>query len=197
MKRLTFLKALNSPFKPFKLNWYAGETQIGVPYFLPRKWVKFTREDAIKEATRAVNDERLVKRSFDEWVEYYKNHTKSVPRKIGFDFCSLGWKTKWDDTDYRFEWDPTLSFVFFGYQIAVRVTAPHNHNYWEAWLYYEINTDKSKSKHERIEQCRREFPQTYKVWHKSKENWETEREEIVDYYDLILRSKYLTKIKQD
>ena len=37
-----WLKVLNSPFKPFKVRLYVGKTQVGVPYFLPRKWVKGT-----------------------------------------------------------------------------------------------------------------------------------------------------------
>ena len=39
MNKFIFFKALCSPFKPFKLKFYIGETQIGTPYFLPRKWI--------------------------------------------------------------------------------------------------------------------------------------------------------------
>jgi hypothetical protein len=58
-------------------------------------------------------------------------------------------------------------------------------HYWEAWLYYEYATDKTKSKHERIEQCRKEFSQTW-TRHASGANSVT-----IDYYKLILKSKYL------
>ncbi len=146
-----------SPYKPFKLEWYFGKVKIGTPYFLPRKWVKDPENP---------------------------KYLKSVPKKIGFDFVGLGWKTKWTNVDYRFEWPPVWSFVFFGYQIAVTVKAPEEFSYWESWLYYEKNTDKNKSKKERIEQCRKEFPLTYIRYSK-------EGEEKVDYYEKILKNRYL------
>lgn len=154
MKKLTYLKILNSPFKPFKLKWYIGKTRIGTPYFFPRKIVG----------------------------------NKFVSKKIGFDSCDLGWKTKWSDDDFRFEWQPVYSFVFFGYQIALMVVAPDDADaYWEAWLYYELRTDKTKSKQKRIEQCKKEFPQTWIIYHKQP----TEYKETVDKYKSILKKKYL------
>ena len=108
-----------------------------------------------------------------------------MPKKIGFDFVGLGWKTKWTDTDYRFEWSPVISFVFFGYQIAATVVVPQSSHYWEAWLYYENDTDKTKSAPERIEQCKKDFPLIYKVSQYGKE------ETTVNYYETILRKKYL------
>lgn len=156
---MNFIKALVSPFKPFKLKFYIGKTQIGVPYFLPRKWVN----DPDKPG-----------------------YMKAIPMKIGFNHCGLGWKTKWSDTDYRFEWSPIFSFVMFGYQLAIIVSAPNADQYWTGWLYYERNTDKTKSKKERIEQCKKEFSLTYKI---SRNGNET----IVNYYDLILKKKYNRK----
>ena len=157
MKSLTFLKTFNSPFKRLKLKWYCGKIAIGTPYFFPRKWITNPKKP---------------------------NYKMAIPKKIGFDFVSLGWKTKWTDTDYRFEWAPLLSFVFFGYQIAVKVIAPEQTHYWEAWLYYERNTDKTKSKKERIEQCKKEFSLTYK-------SYSQKIESIVNYYDTILKAKYV------
>jgi hypothetical protein len=158
MNKLAFIKALWSPFKPFKLKWYCGKTAIGTPYFYPRRWVKDLEKPG---------------------------YQKAISKKIGFDFIGLGWKTKWSNTDYRFEWYPLLSFVFFGYQIAVIVNAPHSSNYWESWLYYERDTDKSKSKKERIEQCKLEFSQKYTS------HYSDGKKEIIDYYKLILKKKYL------
>lgn len=156
-RKFRFLKALNSPFKPFKLKWYIGKVAIGTPYFFPRKWIK--------------NKDK-------------PGYLKSVPKKIGFDFVELGWKTKWTDTDYRFEWSPLISFVFFKWQIAVIFQAPEKSNYWESWLYYEYNTDKSKSQKERIEQCQREFKQN---WISYKDGVETK----INYYEFILKNKYI------
>jgi hypothetical protein len=154
---LRWLKVLNSPFKLFRVRFYAGKTQIGTPYFLPRKWVK----DKERPGWRI-----------------------PVPLKVGFSYCGLGWKTKWTNTDFRYEWGPVLSFVFFGYQVALMIGHKHSSHYWEAWLYYEYATDKTKSKRERIEQCRKEFNQTWKVSSMGKE-------EVVDYYQRILKTKYL------
>lgn len=101
------------------------------------------------------------------------------PKKIGFDFVGLGYKTKWSPTDYRFEWAPLISFVFFKWQISVIVIAPEQHHYWEAWLYYHYNTKGTPK--ERIQQCKEEFTLTY-ISHKKDGT-----ENVMDYYDLILK----------
>ena len=163
MKSCDFVKALWSPFKPFRLKFYLGKTAIGTPYFYPRKWVP--------------NPEK-------------PGYLMAVTKQVGFDFTGLGWKTKWSDTDYRFEWAPVFSFVFFGYQLAITVIAPEQDHYWEAWLYYEYNTDKSKSRRERIEQCKKEFPLKWTRYIKSNDTWETTRAETIDYYDSILKAGY-------
>lgn len=185
MKRFTWLKVLNSPFKRPKLVWYFGKTTIGVPYFFPRKWVKYTHQDTVEAVEKVINDPKFVKKSYYEWYDYYKRYSKAVPLKVGFSYCDLGWKTKWSNTDYRHEWNPTLSFVFFGWQIAVRVIPEHNSFYWQAWLYYELSTDKTKSKKERIEECRKGFPNIWTTHEHGKEP------KTVNYYDLILKKKYL------
>lgn len=184
---LRFLKALNSPFKPFKVKFYVGKTNIGVPYFYPRKWVNYSKEEIEVKALEKYNklDQfQKDKVTLEQYRKYYKGYKKAVPKVFGFDFVELGWKTKWTNTDYRFEWAPVLSFVFFGYQIALIVQAVEQHNYWTSWLYYEYNTDKTKSKAERIKQCREEFPQ---IWTR----YSGDKKETIDYYNLILKKKYL------
>jgi len=188
------LKVLNSPFKPFKIGFYAGKTQVGVPYFLPRKWVKATPELAYKAASEEIEQQEKWNKLNPEHVRKVKLigelfHEKlkcnfAVPLKVGFSYCGLGWKTKWTDTDFRHEWNPVLSFVFFGYQIALTFYSPYHSHYWEAWLYYEYATDKTKSKRKRIRQCKKRFPQTWKVTSQGKE-------ETIDYYTKILKSKWL------
>ena len=160
LERFRWIKAMFSPFRPLTVKWYFGKTQVGVPYFYPRKLVKSKTKPGYNE---------------------FK------PLTVGFDWCSLGYKTKWTDTDYRYEWPPIFTFVFFGYQIAAiigpKVKDATSH-YWEAWLYYEYATDKTKSKRKRIRQCRKRFPQTWRVSSQGKE-------EVIDYYQRILKSKYL------
>jgi len=188
------LGILNSPFKRFKVGFYAGKIAMGVPYFFPRKWVKgnnklitaaVTSEIAAQKKYNELNPEHARKiKSFEELFEEKKNYNFAVPRIIGFDSCGLGWKTKWTDTDYRHEWNPVFSFVFFGYQIAITIYSPYHDHYWTSWLFYKNDTDKTKSKMERVEQCRKEFPQ---IWTSSKDGVD----ETIDYYDRILKPKYI------
>lgn len=185
MKLPLFLHAYNSPFKPPQLKWYFGKTSKGVPYFLPRKWRKFTHEDCVKSAEEHLKKHPKASElvSYNNLVESYRNYTKAVPLKIGFSSCDLGWKTKWTNTDFRYEYSPTWSFVYFGYQIAVTFVAVEAHHYWESFLAYHFVTDRSKSPKERVEQCKKDFPNT---WTRHTDDGE----EKINYYDLILKKKY-------
>jgi hypothetical protein len=185
IQSLRWIKALWSPFKPFKVKFYAGKLAIGTPYFFPRKWVKYTSIDAIKAAVEHKANKNKVQVSDKQLFEMYKKYSKAVPLKVGFDWCSLGYKTKWSDTDFRFEWNPVFTFVFFGYQLALTVYSPYHDHYWTSWLYYEYATDKTKSKRERVEQCRKELNQT---WTSSRHD---EEPVTTDYYTKIFKSKYL------
>jgi hypothetical protein len=156
MRDFDYLRAYCSPFKPPKLKFYCGKIALGTPYFYPRKWIK--------------NKEK-------------EGYLKAVPRKIGFDFVTLGWKTKYDS--YRFEFSPMISFVFFKWQIAVTFSAPHEDHYWESWLYYTRETDKTNTIVQRIAQCRKEAPQ---IW---SHNEPDGTKITTDYYDLILKNKWL------
>jgi len=193
MSRFEWVKILNSPFKLPKVGFYMGKTQIGIPYFLPRKFVKATNRTATIAALEEIESQkkwnesnpkyaRKIK-SFEDLFNEKLNYRFAEPLTIGFSYCGLGYKTKWNDRDYRFEWNPVLSFVFFGYQIAITIYSPHHDHYWTSWLYYEYATDKSKSKRERIEQCKKEFGQK---WVSSKDGVD----ETIDYYDRILKEKY-------
>ena len=184
LQRLRWIKALWSPFKPFRVSLYAGKLAIGTPYFFPRKTVKFTEEDIQNAMVKHRTNKNYVQHLDSKLYDMYKSYSKFKPLKVGFDWCSLGWKTKWTDTDFRHEWNPVFTFVFFGYQIALTVYSPHRSHYWEAWLYYEYATDKTKSKRERVAQCRAEFNQT---WTRSKDG----KDEVIDYYERILKPKYL------
>jgi hypothetical protein len=192
IREFDFLRTYNSPFKPLKIKWYFGKTVIGTPYFLPRKWINATPKIAIKASIKHMREQRdwnkrnpKNSRTIKPFRDIYDEKMKSkfaVPKKIGFDFVSLGWKTKWTDTDYRFEWSPVWSFVFFGYQIAVTFVAPEMEHYWECWLCYTRNTDKTKSVKERLEQAKKEFPC----------NWTTTKNGVTEeicYWDLILKNK--------
>ena len=192
-----WVKALFSPFTPFKIKLYAGKIQVGTPYFLPRKWIKATPELATKAALEEIkrgetwnklNPNSKFQHTIKPFNEVYNEMMKrqhAVPLKVGFSYCGLGWKTKWTSTDFRHEWNPVFSFVFFGYQIAATFYHPHHSHYWESWLCYEYASDKKKSKRKRIAFCRRKYPQTWTT-HRHDEEPKT-----VDYWNLILKTKYL------
>ena len=198
LERFRWVKALFSPFTPFKVKWYAGKTTVGTPYFLPRKLVKATPGlatlAAVKEIKRATDWNKANPtstfqhkvKSFDEAYAEQMKCKHYVPLKVGFSMCGLGWKTKWDRYDFRHEWNPVISFVFFGYQIAATFYHEHHSHYWESWLCYEYSSDKNKSKPKRIAFCRRKCPQTWSRLHKDDGTKET-----TNYWDLILKKKYL------
>lgn len=148
---------VNSPFKRPRLKWYLGKIAIGVPYFFPRKFIPDPEKPG---------------------------YEKAIPKRFGFDFVSLGYKTKWSDTDYRIEWEPKISFIFFKYQLAIMIYADYPDNFWASWLYYNGNTDKNLSKKERIKKCVDEFPQTYMSYCDG-------NKKTVNYYEKILKRKYV------
>ena len=173
MNKFEFLKIYNSPFLRPKLKFYFGPIAIGTPYFLPRNWVKPTQQMLIDNAKQDIAERQRWNEAnekygntpkaiptIEELCEQKKNYRFPVPKKIGFDFVGLGWKTKWHKTDYRHEWNPRWSFVFWKWQVALIFKAPddiYDYYYWESWLYYHYSTDKSKSQRERIEQVKEEF----------------------------------------
>ena len=190
--KLSFLGVLNSPFKGLKLKWYFDNIEHGTPYFLPRKWVRCDKQDAIR-AWSKIND-KMKKIYIDKWGsedEYYnyyiRTFNKPVPiKKFGVNFTTLGWKTKWDD--YRFEWPPSISLILFGKQLFIEILPNITMDdstiaidcYWEAWLNYKYKTDKSKSVEKRLEELQKEYSC----------NWGNKEKGYTNYYPIILKNKY-------
>ena len=203
LERFRWVKALFSPFTPFKVGWYVGKIRIGTPYFLPRKWVKATPELAYKAAEKEIKRRENFNKSnanskfkheikpIGELYQEYMKRQHAVPLKVGFSMCSLGWKTKWNQYDIRHEWNPVISFIFFGYQIAATFYHPHHSHYWESWLCYEYESDKKKSIKSRLAFCRRKCPQTWRQLGKDGKD-----DIVTDYWDLILKKKYLNNGKK-
>jgi len=153
---MNFLKVYFSPFKFIFPKFYIGKIKIGVPYFLPRKFIKVSNT----------------------------NKLQYVSKKCGFDFVDLGYKIKWNDLDYRFEYNPIWSFVLFKLQIAIIFEPIHEHHYWTCWLIYNYHTDKSKTKKQRIIQAKKLFPC---IWY----SYKNDIKETICYWDLILKEKYI------
>lgn len=156
MDKFKWMSAFTGPFKRPKLKWYFGKIALGTPYFYPRRWKKLP-----------------------------SGSSKAVPKKIGFDFVPMRWKTKWESDDYRFETGPIWSFVFFKWQIGLTFPVEKMSHYWECWLYYTYSTDKTKSVKERLTQAREEFPCQWTT------SYGVGKKEKVCYWDKILKKKYL------
>lgn len=198
MRNFNYIKVFNSPFKRPKLKWYFGKIAIGTPYFYPRRWVKPTQQMLIDNAKQDIADRHRWNEAnekygntykaiptIEELCEKKKNYKFPVPKKIGFDFVGLGYKTKWSDTDYRFEWGPLISFVFFKWQIAVMLKVPHPEHYWVCWLTYENDTDKDLlSTEARIKLAKEINPE---VWTSSRGDGKTE---TICYWDKVLKDKW-------
>ena len=192
LQKFNWMKVYFSPFKPPMLKLYIGKVAIGTPYFYPRVWVKgnhklihegvLRRMDETKSFNQRNQEYKRKEKSYDELYEEMKTYSFAVPKKIGFDFVDLGWKTKWEPTDYRFEWSPVWSFVFFKWQIAITFVPIEPHHYWECWLYYSRETTGTTK--ERLEQSRKKFPC---VWTSTKDGVKT----TTCYWDVILKKKYL------
>ena len=184
-----WLRVYFSPFKPIIPTLYIGRTAIGTPWFYPRRVVKATHKRAKDAAIKQIRDNRefnknnptyqRVEKSFRELYEQKMRCNYFVDKKVGFDFVGLGWKTKFDS--YRFESNPVWSFVFFGYQIALIFKPENDMFYWESYLMYYYDTDKSKSPQERIKEAREKHPN---VWLHPKNGVEIK----TDYWAKILKN---------
>lgn len=184
-----------SPFKPPIPRLYIGKIAIGVPYFFPRVFKKATPKRAYEttikemEEVREYNEkEQTYKRTVREFHDIYNqklNSSFAQPKKIGFNFVGLGWKTKWERDDYRFEYSPVWSFVFFKWQIAITFVAPDMHHYWECFLAYSRETDKKLSSRERLDDCIKRYPCKW-TSHNSNNTKVT-----TDYWTKILKNKWL------
>jgi len=192
MRNTPYWKAMFSPFRRLTLKVYAGKLAIGMPYFFPRKLVPVSETEAWELADK--DADRLaaagVKYDYANLLQNARRKRKFVPRRFGFDYIGLGYKTKWSNTDYRFEWSPRLSFVCFGYQIVFTVVPklPKDISidyYWESWLYYNYNTDATKTPKERIAEVREERPGMITSYRKD------EGKTTYCVWDSILKSRYL------
>ena len=193
-KDFEWMKVYFSPFKFFLPKFYIGKTKIGVPVFYPRKWVKATPERAHKavldyiareESYNKMNPDYARKiRPYDEVFKEKMRYDYAVSKKVGFDFVGLRWKTKWTNTDFRFEYNPVWSFVFFGYQIALTFVPENCHHYWECYLFYHYATDKNKTVRERLNDARKEFPNTWT-------SHSAEGKITTNYWDVVIKDKYI------
>lgn len=149
----------SSPFKRPKLVFYIGKIKHGTPYFLPRIWRKHKTK---------------------------KGYLESIPVKwFDIKLLRLGYKIKWTEWDYRFEWNPMLSIVFCHIQLCIWITSPNsyiNDHYWECVLAYQKakrTLPKGSSISEIIKFAREKHPQI----------WTNLDGVTTDYWDKILKTK--------
>jgi hypothetical protein len=192
LRNFEWLSVYFSPFKPPKLKFYFGKVAIGTPIFLPRTWKKATPQKAIDEAVKELKrikehnrregNYKLTEWSFSELYDRYLNYRFSDPKKFGFDFVGLGWKTKYDS--FRHEWNPIWSFVCFGYQIALIFRPEDDMHFWECYLAFEHDTDKSKSAQERLKEAKEKHPC---VWTSHSDKGKV----TTDYWTKVIKKRYL------
>lgn len=120
---------------------------------------------------------------------FYKTYRKF---KFRFKITNLGWKTKYDE--YRFEWDPQITITIGKYEIRIVFVPKTNKDilidcYWEAWLTYKNETDGNLSINERLKQLFNLYSCTWSNYDKNG------NKTIIDYYPLILKSKYISLYK--
>ena len=193
IKSFDWMRVYFSPFKPPTPRIYIGKVAVGTPYFFPRVWKKATHKKAVEEVLKEIEEvkhyneqQSTYKRTVKSFADLYEQKLRSSfaqPKKIGFDFVGLGWKTKWERDDYRFEWSPTWSFVFLKWQIAITFLAQDTHQFWECWLAYSRETDKKLNVRERLNDCIKRYPQ---IW----TSHSLEGEIKTDYWKVILKNKY-------
>jgi hypothetical protein len=192
LRNFEFLKVYFSPFKPPKLKFYFGKVAVGVPYHTPRTWKKATPQRAVDEAVKEMRrirehnskegNYKLTELSFRELYDRCLSYRYPQPKKFGFDFSPLYWKTKWSETDYQLEAEPVWSVVAFGYQFAIMFRAVEAYHFWTCWLYYSRHT-KGKTK-DRLKQARKEFPC---VWR----NYTNGETKLICYWDEVIKKQYL------
>lgn len=198
-KEFRYLKVYFSPFIRPKLSLYFGKVNIGTPYFYPRKWVKATPKLAHEATLNHIkieefhnkanpNSTRPIK-SYDEIYQEKLRYKYAVPKKIGFDFVPLGWKTKWDNKDIRFEYAPLISFVFFKWQIVLFFNVPQTSNYWESWIFYSKYTNKKESVEKRLIQAMQEYPMICTIY-------KQDSKQKVNYWNDVLKKEYLKLVPE-
>lgn len=160
---IEFLKLLKNVFigNPLltpSIKVYAGKIKHGTPYFLPRRWVKKKNKKGL----------------------YAKPTTW-----FNFQVVNLGYKIKWDEWDYRFEWSPMISIVFCKLQFCIWIVPKHYSYYWECWLVYRKvkRLNPQLSQLECIKIAREKLPQ---MWKDAKGN-------KTDYWELLLNTNIGSK----
>lgn len=126
---LEWLKILKSPFRFPRPHFYFGPIKRGVPYFLPRRWIKSSEDQG-----------HLV----PKYIKWF-----------GAGVVGLGWKEKYGTP--RHEWDPMLWIVLCKRQFVVTFSFKDPDS-WECYLTYQYYTDPSKSREERLIEAKKLTP---------------------------------------
>jgi len=149
--------AFFSPFKRPKLKFYFGNIEMGTPYFYPRKMI--------------LSDDKT-------------HYTFKAKVWFGIDFVGLGWKTKWSDIDYRYEYAPLFSLVLFKKQFCIFLHTDEPDSYWTALLYYKYHTLQNHRWKDRVDKLKHDFPLSYISHHSDG------RVTKSNHYDVILKEAY-------
>ena len=105
-------------------------------------------------------------------------------KKVSLDYSWITFKTKWSETDYRFERPPFISLVFYNFQMYLWLDNNNAFEYFQAWLYYYNDTDHDDTVERRLKDTIKNFPLTYIRYGAG------DTREKIDYYELILKKKW-------
>ena len=106
---------------------------------------------------------------------------------FGYGKNGLGYKTKWYNTDFRFEYSPSFSIVFLKKQLFVCLITQNNeilHVFWETFLLYKYYKRKYPKKKAFLKTIK-DNSNIYHIYHKGG------TKEKVCYYPTILKKKWL------
>jgi hypothetical protein len=80
--RFNWMRVYFSPFKPIIPKLYIGKVAIGTPYFLPRKFRRYTAQEAIDAVIKELNEKPQSRKiGFEKLYYDYSRRNKSVAKK--------------------------------------------------------------------------------------------------------------------
>lgn len=103
--------------------------------------------------------------------------TFTIYKWFGIKVVNLGWKTKWDEYDIRFEWSPAIHLIILNRQIAIRLWHEED-DYWEAMVLY---TRFEGTPQERVD----------KILDKKSFRWTLSNGSVRDNKKVIFKEKYI------
>lgn len=111
--------------------------------------------------------------------KWKKDGTAKYFKWLGINLVKLGWKSKWNEFDIRFEWNPALHIIILKRQIVIGLR--QESDYWEALVLYTLLKGNLQ---ERVN----------KVLEKKSFKWTLSNGSIIDTKKCIFKKSYLNEL---